>query len=847
MRRSSMRGPVATLSVVAALVAPTVAPASAAQQAQASEVGALSPLFEENGSGVPQCEVTDDGFLTCKPTGVSVAPLADGRVLYWNGIENSEGNVELAVYIEAGRVLRDSQAVVMDLRGSAPSFQDVGRGISGDNPAGHHDQPVTDNPEGFFGPGRPGDGITGSVVGQIYPTDPVAPPDDPVDNDNDMFCSDLSQLPDGRILVAGGSDFYASPFIPYDTPGFGGMGVPEIEGTRTAQVFDPATNTWSKLDDMKFGRWYPTLVTLPDGDQFVASGVTRLHTNSQLSQVRRTETLDLQTMTWSENYSGMASENSLPLYPRMTLAPSGKPLYLSAGQFNGFGPTGYALDQALWGLYQVFDTETNEWEILGATQYAGVARGGAFSVPLMMQAPYDSMDVLIGGGTLGPTPSSMVAMSLSEILTIDSDDNIASASTGNLNNARWFSSPVLLPDGQILITNGGNLDHVNASGFEAPVRQMELFDPETRTYTPVLSTQRDRVYHNSAVLLADGRVLIGGHSPIPLGVVMSHQDFGAPMANNEKDPSWEIYSPPYLYRGDRPVIEGAPRAVTWGSQFDVVTPDATEIESVTLLRMMNQSHTVDADQRGLELPFAVEDGRLTVTAPPDGAAAPPGNYYLFINRATADGPIPSVAAIVNVGSGATGGTALVPDLDSAATAANGSANDTYDSNILDGILSRNYPAPGFEELLLEVFAGLTPDEVESQLGPLSPESMHNYVDAMTPKVVIEMALAASGSGMTYDDLVDQMWTGGGEVLAGLEQQGLSAMGAAFSEAIAMVAQGAIPISGPSDDPPAASQIAGFWSAVSGGGSSTPVLDLTGFQAVLQRFLAAMAWLRGLTA
>ncbi|MGH9035076.1 MAG: galactose oxidase-like domain-containing protein, partial [Acidimicrobiia bacterium] len=43
------------------------------------------------------------------------------------------------------------------------------------------------------------------------------------------------------------------------------------------------------------------------------------------------------------------------------------------------------------------------------------------------------------------------------------------------------------------------------------------------------------------------------------------------------------------------------------------------------------------------------DERLEVVAPPDGAIAPPGAYYLFVNRRSAEGPVPSVARIVLVG------------------------------------------------------------------------------------------------------------------------------------------------------------------------------------------------------
>jgi len=744
-------------------------------------VGRLSTLFDEGFGTSPRCELEADGNVTCRPTAVSTAVLPDGRVLYWNGIENTEQNVDTLVLLEAGRVLRDSQARILDLSGRAPSFTELAPGTNGPNPAGEYEVPLVENPGGTVGTGRPGDGLVGSTVGQVVPTDPVAPSADSAANDDDMFCSDLSQLPDGTILIAGGTDFYGTgAIVPEGTPGVGGFGVGELEGLRTTRVFDPKTNGFRTVEPMKYGRWYPTLTTLPDGDVLVASGVTRLVANTQLSQVRRTETFDAQTLTWQENYTGPASENSLPMYPRMHLAPSGKVFYAASGQLNGFGPTGYAADEALWGLYQLFDPTTDQWQVAGATQWGGLARGGTFSTPLTLTAPYDTMDVLVGGGTLGPTPGSAVATSLSEVVTVGKDDTVTPRATAPMNNPRWFSSGTLLPDGQVLASGGGTLDHVIASGLEAPVRQMELFDPQTGEWTEVASLQRDRVYHNTATLLPDGRVLLGGHSPIMTGIVASHQDVGGAMANNEKDPSFEVYSPPYLFRGDRPEIESAPAGIGYGRAFEVKTADAKDIESVRLIRVPTVSHTVDADQRGVDLPFTVQGGKLTVQAPPDGAVAPPGTYYLFINEETGDGPVPSVAAVVNVGEQPVAGRAVVPSYDAEQVASRGAASPTEDSNILTGILTRNFPAPGLEEIVLEILTAATSEQLDALLGGLTPEAQDNLVTLLSPAGLGNVLLEGLGSDLTIEQLSDQLWEAGGTPTTQAVQGVVTTSGAATS-------------------------------------------------------------------
>ena len=66
--------------------------------------------------------------------------------------------------------------------------------------------------------------------------------------------------------------------------------------------------------------------------------------------------------------------------------------------------------------------------------------------------------------------------------------------------------------------------------------------------------------------------------------------------------------------------------------------------------------------------------RLDVTAPPNGLAAAPGPYYLFVNGKTPDGPTPSVASVVFLGQTGSLTPAREPLQSSSAAASSGSAN-----------------------------------------------------------------------------------------------------------------------------------------------------------------------------
>lgn len=99
----------------------------------------------------------------------------------------------------------------------------------------------------------------------------------------DLFCSGHSQLPDGRILFAGGN-IDGSPeaggltdtftFAARGAPAAGSMGDGEL--CPYGWGVEPNDNWRSQTDRMAFDRWYPTLTTLPDGRVLIAGGTSRV-------------------------------------------------------------------------------------------------------------------------------------------------------------------------------------------------------------------------------------------------------------------------------------------------------------------------------------------------------------------------------------------------------------------------------------------------------------------------------------------------------------------------------------------------------------------------------------------
>jgi len=197
--------------------------------------------------------------------------------------------------------------------------------------------------------------------------------------------------------------------------------------------------------------------------------------------------------------------------------------------------------------------------------------------------------------------------------------------------ARTYHTLTLLPDGTVLATGGGPT--TDAIGVGSAVLAAELWSPVTETWTTLASMQKPRLYHSNALLMPDARVLVLGGGKF--------SDLNAPTDQLNS----EYYSPPYLFKGARPTISSAPASATYGGNIAVQTPDAARIASVSLVKIGSVTHSINQDQRFLQLPFAAAGSTLNVQAPANANLAPPGYYMLFILDTNG---VPSVAAMLQL-------------------------------------------------------------------------------------------------------------------------------------------------------------------------------------------------------
>jgi hypothetical protein len=203
--------------------------------------------------------------------------------------------------------------------------------------------------------------------------------------------------------------------------------------------------------------------------------------------------------------------------------------------------------------------------------------------------------------------------------------------------ARRHMLATLLADGQVLVTHG-----TSGPGFNdltRPVFYPELWNPVTETWTTMAKESAPRMYHGTAVLLPDARVLSTG----------SGEGDGVSFANSEL--SAQVFSPPYLFNPDgslaaRPTISSSPATVSYGGSISVESPEAATVARGTLIRLGSPTHSFNMSQVIYPLSFSAAGTTLTASAPPAPELAPPGPYMLFLLN---DKGVPSKARIVTVG------------------------------------------------------------------------------------------------------------------------------------------------------------------------------------------------------
>jgi hypothetical protein len=416
----------------------------------------------------------------------------------------------------------------------------------------------------------------------------------------DFFCGGDTFLADGRVVSAGGTVGY-NPF----------------RGRSDATVFDSATERWSFVASMTHGRWYPSLIALGDGRVLAATGLTEAPTNPH------NQTLEIYSPTtnrWQLLHFN-AGVPPLPLYAHLFLLADGR-VFFDGGHMDDV----LLLDPCAIDLAHD-PVQTRAIAGLNARDMRNQ------SASVFLPPAQDQRVMLVGGGPDGKQ-NKTDAVDNVDIVDFKNPHPVFMAGQP-LNLPRLHLNTVLLPDRTVFAT-GGSLKQEDTPLARL---QSEIYDPLKDAWSLTAACTVPRLYHSTALLLPDGRVVTAGGNPEGGTHVPWDED-------PQEEMRIEIFSPPYLFRGKRPAIKAA--AVEWkyGQLLDIQTADAGNLGFVSLIRHCVTTHSYDTNQRLVDAPIVSQKGGVVSVKVPDNPnLAPTGWYMLFLVNA---GGVPSIAQSIHL-------------------------------------------------------------------------------------------------------------------------------------------------------------------------------------------------------
>jgi hypothetical protein len=529
---------------------------------------------------------------------------------------------------------------------------------------------------------------------------------------NDPFCSGHLQLPNGDVLFVGGSRSY------YPGVRFSGSRQANIYHWKQEdwKTTEKGEMRWENLGFTKDGHWYPTLIPLADGAIASFSGFT-----TDPSQIVSTlvEIYDPNQKTWQSidvknlpnnpfvtrmNDKSFGSD-IIDLYARI-LPTKKENQFLITGDGGGKNEPKIA-HASVHSYFVNFNKDAQgKYSISFEPGPDRKTINKVYGTAVLDPNSADGDILLMGGivGTnnigLGPTngiPGASIAASLERWKApkdfsskgswdIDSDffgkidedilldteaivDNLVqnfplknkyvkqSSKLGRYGK-RAMEQAVILPSKEILVVNGGNYAEAR------PAYNPTLLIPDrTKTDHQDFRTKlmnpdvEPRLYHNTALLLPDARVLVmGGNNSRAArfdidGTVRldTKGDFAFVDKGTEGNSGeiWQhgIFYPPYLFGpGDRPEITTDIKTLAYGKS-ETITVDNASMNpgSVVLVKFGSVTHSFDNGQRLVDLKITKDEitkvnqknkGILSFNVPSDKHFTPPGYYMLFYVNST---------------------------------------------------------------------------------------------------------------------------------------------------------------------------------------------------------------------
>lgn len=441
---------------------------------------------------------------------------------------------------------------------------------------------------------------------------------------SDVWCSSGSVMPDGQLVQTGGYN----------------------DGERRVRTFNPCgTCDWVEIENgLAARRWYATNHLLPDGRQIVVGGRRQFNYEFYPKSNSASNTYSLRFLAETNDPN---IENNL--YPFVFLNTDGN-LFIFANN------RAILLDYVKNRVLKTYPM------IPGGDPRSYPSTGSAVLLPLKnLQAKLIEAEVLVCGGA--PKGSFTQAINgkfvgaLNTCARIKITDSNPQWVMETMPQARVMGDMTLLPNGNVLIINGGAAGTAGWEFGRDPVLNPFLYRPNNAVgsrFELQNPSTIPRMYHSTAILLRDGRVLVGGSNP------HIYYNFTGVLFPTEL--SLEAFRPSYL---DAQSSSLRPKIVSPASQtkirygqkltvrFTVAGALATNLVTVTMVSPSFTTHSFSMNQRVLVLGadkvtnaggVGTTTYEVEVTTPGSGNLAPSGYYLLFVVHQE----IPSVGIWVQI-------------------------------------------------------------------------------------------------------------------------------------------------------------------------------------------------------
>ncbi|KAL5991216.1 hypothetical protein ACLOJK_012122 [Asimina triloba] len=436
----------------------------------------------------------------------------------------------------------------------------------------------------------------------------------------DTWCSSGSFLSNGTLLQTGG---YRN-------------------GSRAIRRFHPCSHEecdWVESDSLLAkGRWYASNQLLPDNRVIVVGG-RRTNTYEFVPKTSHGEgSYDLPFLHKTENRSG-GGDN---LYPFLHLSSDGN-LFIFANRDS------ILFDYKKGTVLKTFPRMPGR----GARSYPST--GSSVMLPLSHENDFQKVEIMIcGGATSGAYRAARRRRYLKGLSSCGRMVITAAAPAWAMEEMpapRLLNDMLMLPTGEILIVNGAKRGSAGWNNARTPSLKPYLYKPmksRGSRFSVLNGTDIPRMYHSSAVVLPDGRVLVAGSNP--------HKHYTFRGVEFPTELRLQVFVPYYMgksFDDRRPSLisvlrEDGGKAIRYGEEFSVRFWLGRKPNKVVVFHVYAPpftTHSVSMNQRMLRLRCkrkeSVGGGEAIalLEAPPSPNVAPPGYYFLTI----VNGGIPSKA------------------------------------------------------------------------------------------------------------------------------------------------------------------------------------------------------------